>query len=161
MNEIEIANIINKNKFIKNQYQGCFAIDELKSVKIGKNKFILINTCARVKHSQFCHWVTIVNFKNFYYYFDSFSYLHTFHLKPIREYLQEANSKIIFTTQQIQHQNSNLCALFCLSFASAILCKIKIDHFFLLFFTKNKNLHLNDIIVKILIQYFFPSITQK
>lgn len=153
MNTSEIDQFAEQNHFIQPYYGGCLPVDMLPKKKINDlPKIYCVNTCEADEEKD-CHWISIFITKNRLHYFDTGGGESFKWDKHLKKFIDRQKKPVVFNRQQIQHETSISCGLFCLVFMHASAIRIKFEKFIKFF--NYKDLKSNDYIVAELFDCIF------
>lgn len=146
MNNKEIDNLANSNKYTYRGYYGCLPFNELPIVEIKDFPTVFVlNTCSIDEDDSYirpCHWFVVYVDKKIIRIFDSAGGSNFKNLEPVEKFLEKQKKLVIFNRVQIQSPESSACGIFCLLFIFAMSLKINFEKFISLF--KTQNLDKND-----------------
>ena len=140
-------NQINKSLEKVKRYQGSFALDELKEIKVFKQPtFAIINLDPR--EATGVHWIAIAIYFKDIYICDSLGGLIPNQNFPFQlvEFLHNLSvTRNLHITKQLQPDSSYLCGLYCITFINQMSKSNSFYDFIALF---SRNLYQNDVIVQ-------------
>ena len=135
MNNFEIDRILAKDLITKTIYRGCYAADELPSVKNWTKPYgLVLNTGTRASGGR--HWVALyVSPKNTVIYFDSLGLVP---FSPfIIDFLSFNFETVTYSTQKIQPFDSSLCGLYAVHFLMKVSRGISFSAYLSLFYSES------------------------
>ena len=141
MDEIQIKNIIENDKFASKEFAGVYSRTHIKH----SNKcpsFYIINLDDY--GSKGFHWIATYITKNKIYIFDSFggNFLNDGKFRSFIKYCRKYNQDIVSSPYIIQHMLSSTCGMYCILLGMMFARKYSFSEFLNMF--KNNNQRLND-----------------
>ena len=140
LNTIQIATYMQNDPFIRQEYGGVLAIDQLQVFVPNKPRIFIVNTDVSSKPGE--HWFVM-------YVTDICEHFDPAGLAPLpvsNDFLTKQSEKYLTNTTRVQAFDSYTCGLFCLFYAY-FRCRgysfVKIMNMFY------ENLELNEVIVKL------------
>ena len=109
----------------RNQFLGCFPLDQLPDFPTQFPKSCIINTQTSTKVGE--HWIALILTKKHCFYFDSFGL--PIIDQRIIEYLNPHYTIVRYSDVCIQHIESDKCGEFCIVFVTQVNSKITYEKF--------------------------------
>ena len=109
----------------RNQFLGCFPLDQLPDFPTQFPKSCIINTQTSTKLGE--HWIALILTKKHCFYFDSFGL--PIIDQRIIEYLNPHYTIVRYSDVCIQHIESDKCGEFCIVFVTQVNSKITYEKF--------------------------------
>ena len=126
----------------RNQFLGCFPLDQLPDFPTQFPKSCIINTQTSTKLGE--HWIALILTKKHCFYFDSFGL--PIIDQRIIEYLNPHYTIVRYSDVCIQHIESDKCGEFCIVFVTHVNSKTTYEQFISQF--NLEDVRENDIIIE-------------
>jgi hypothetical protein len=120
-------------------YGGCFSADNIPPLDAGKEQNIIVNLSKVSEEGS--HFVALIMKSDYIFYFDSFG--EKCITPHILEYMSRHTGNVFYNAIQVQHHNSKMCGFYCALIIMRNDCNFKLNSD-MAFYTKQKDLHLND-----------------